>query len=93
MEKPPLKGRELELYKDNKELTKAINSINESNFASTAAGKGGRLKMLRGDSSVPALNPKDKQARARAEKAKDQAKPDRKDDMMLDESDDEDEED
>lgn len=88
MEKPPLKGKELELYKDNKELTKAINNINENNFASTAAGKGGRLKMLKGDATVPALNPKDKQARAKAEKAR-EARPEKKDDMMLDESDEE----
>ena len=95
MEKPPVKAKELELYKENKELTKAINSINESTFAATAAGKGGRLKMLKGDSSVPALNSKDKQARMKAEKARekslDKKLGDRmKDEMMLDESEEED---
>ncbi|GFH15007.1 uncharacterized protein HaLaN_11156, partial [Haematococcus lacustris] len=43
-EKPPVKTKLLEAYKDNKELTKTINATNESNIAAKAENAGGRLK-------------------------------------------------
>ncbi|GLI61999.1 hypothetical protein VaNZ11_004571, partial [Volvox africanus] len=61
-EKPPKKHKALELYKDEKELSKAINKRNESTAAGLAERSGGKLKMIKGP--PPVMAPKDKQKKA-----------------------------
>ncbi|KXZ41952.1 hypothetical protein GPECTOR_236g556 [Gonium pectorale] len=58
-EKPPKKGKALEAFKEEKDLSKAINKRNESNVAGLAEQKGGKLKTIKGP--PPVLAPKDKQ--------------------------------
>ncbi|KAL6754888.1 hypothetical protein V8C86DRAFT_2689452 [Haematococcus lacustris] len=63
-EKPPVKTKLLEAYKDNKELTKTINATNESNIAAKAENAGGRLKSLK--AGPPVLAPKSRKKAAAA---------------------------
>ncbi|PNH07102.1 hypothetical protein TSOC_006460 [Tetrabaena socialis] len=73
-EKPPKKIKALELYQDEKEVSKAINKRNESSMAGVAEQKGGKLKMIKGPPPVLAskdrLKKDQKEKRAQAQKAK-----------------------
>ncbi|EFJ52907.1 hypothetical protein VOLCADRAFT_102864 [Volvox carteri f. nagariensis] len=68
-EKPPKKGRSLELFKDDKELSKAINKRNESTAAGIAEQSGGKLKVIKGPPPVMAPKNKQKKAGAKVEEA------------------------
>ncbi|GLC38387.1 hypothetical protein PLESTB_001583200 [Pleodorina starrii] len=63
-DKPPKRGKALEAYKDDKDLSKAINKRNESNAAGIAEQAGGKLKVIKGP--PPVMAPKDKQKKAGA---------------------------
>ncbi|KAF5828470.1 hypothetical protein DUNSADRAFT_17578 [Dunaliella salina] len=47
----PKKPKELAAFKENKEITKAINAGNESTFAAKAQNAGGKLKSVGGTAS------------------------------------------
>ncbi|GIL75369.1 hypothetical protein Vretimale_7943 [Volvox reticuliferus] len=61
-DKPPKRNKALDLYKDEKELSKAINKRNESTAAGLAEQSGGKLKVIKGP--PPVMAPKDKQKKA-----------------------------
>lgn len=56
MEKPPKKSAAAAKYREEKELSRAINARNEENLSALAEQKGGKLQMIK---APPVLAPAD----------------------------------
>uniref|UniRef100_A0A7S3VVZ1 Uncharacterized protein n=1 Tax=Dunaliella tertiolecta TaxID=3047 RepID=A0A7S3VVZ1_DUNTE len=67
----PKKPKELAAFKENKEITKAINAGNESTFAAKAQNAGGKLKSLK--APLPVNAPKGAEKKRSGAKAKEAA--------------------